>query len=396
MRNDDRGVDGGSAEQERMEHHGHRHATYWPKATHVLLLRAATLDAPGAIAAWDAWRARVDIDRLDEASQRLIPLLAHNLKRCGIGNPPLGRYTRLVEHTWASNQRRFAQLAPTLAALTGIGIPVMLLKGMALALHHYDHPGLRPMDDVDLLVPASRAAAAIDWLHAHGWESPFTAGDLDIVHSRPFTSADGRQIDLHWHALQELAGTESDAAPWGRAGQATKHGVVMAVMAPEDLLLQVIVHGARWSAAPPIRWVADAAAILSRAGERFDWTRLMDVAREHALGLPLGHGLEFLHDGIGLPIPGKVLETLRAYRPTRFERVEQRMREWTSPLLGGFPFVVCQHLRHSRHKPAWVQLTRLPGYVQRAYGLPSVSRVPASLWRRAIRRVRLSASPRAS
>ena len=58
--------------------------------------------------------------------------------------------------------------------LTAAGIPTLALKGAALVESVYDSLGQRPMNDLDILVPAGQAAAAAELLLAEGyrWAAP--------------------------------------------------------------------------------------------------------------------------------------------------------------------------------------------------------------------------------
>ena len=55
--------------------------------------------------------------------------------------------------------------------LNDASIPTILLKGMALSQRYYRDLGLRPMFDLDLLVPPQRAKAAYEILGPLGWTS---------------------------------------------------------------------------------------------------------------------------------------------------------------------------------------------------------------------------------
>jgi len=50
---------------------------------------------------------------------------------------------------------RVVELREVLAALAGAGLPVLLLKGAALAYTLYPEPHLRDRSDTDLLFPVS-------------------------------------------------------------------------------------------------------------------------------------------------------------------------------------------------------------------------------------------------
>ena len=66
-----------------------------------------------------------------------------------------------------------AELRPLLRAWAQAGIPVMLMKGFALAEFEYGTPGERFYGDVDLLVPNDQdvIARAVHLAIAHGWRS---------------------------------------------------------------------------------------------------------------------------------------------------------------------------------------------------------------------------------
>ena len=69
-----------------------------------------------------------------------------------------GRRAHLT--AWQQNKTRLELLRSVVAQLREAGIPSLMLKGAALSLAFYRDPGLRPMRDVDLLVPKERSADA--------------------------------------------------------------------------------------------------------------------------------------------------------------------------------------------------------------------------------------------
>jgi hypothetical protein len=131
-----------------------------------LLLRAALLDGPTALDAWQAWKSNIDIDTLDPGSYCLLPLLYRNLQRHTIVDPLMDRFKGVYRKTWYQNQVLFHHMAGVLRALHAAGIPAMLLKGAALIQLHYTDAGLRPMADFDVLVPREQAMPAIEVLRA--------------------------------------------------------------------------------------------------------------------------------------------------------------------------------------------------------------------------------------
>ncbi len=78
---------------------------YWPTEDQSLLLRAGLLSGDAAIEAWHQVEPRLDLQRLDQASRRLLPLVYANLRRHA---PSAGRLADLREAystTWLWNQR---------------------------------------------------------------------------------------------------------------------------------------------------------------------------------------------------------------------------------------------------------------------------------------------------
>ena len=143
----------------------------WPSPVQVLLLRAALLDGAAAHAAWAGWKRATSLEAIDPGSYRLLPLVYRNLLRAGVDGPLLATLREVYRDTWYRNQLALRDLAASFRALDAAGIPLMLLKGLALSHVYYRDLGLRPMDDVDLLVPVEHAPAAAAVLHGLGWRS---------------------------------------------------------------------------------------------------------------------------------------------------------------------------------------------------------------------------------
>src|SRR3569623_2116733 len=111
--------------------------------------RLAGLDA----AAWD------DLARIG-AYHRLEPLLHWQLERRhqGLPVPPAIRAQWKAAFV-ASSRRQLGtqyEIRTLSRSLTAAGIPSILLKGAFLAFHAYPDPALRPLRDIDILVPDGR------------------------------------------------------------------------------------------------------------------------------------------------------------------------------------------------------------------------------------------------
>lgn len=103
-------------------------------------------------------------------------------------------------------------------ALSGAGIPVIVLKGIAYEQALHNLPGSRPTADVDLLVPADRRRAAFAVLDRLGFEPRAAAAGFDDAdyHEVAWQRSDV-EVDLHM-ALAPVVRYRIDYDDvWGRA-----------------------------------------------------------------------------------------------------------------------------------------------------------------------------------
>ncbi len=234
-------------------HAGAPPPAWLPSGLDQQFLAVALFDDDRAAQAWERLRPELDLDEVNWDQHRLLPLVERGLRRAGVHDPDLPRLKGIHRQTWSRNQLLLNRTAPALGALAGAGIPTMVLKGGALGLRYYDDLGLRPMADLDVLVPFDLAVAATDVLIELGYESrPLTRTHQLDHHGRPAAQPDGGgQIDLHWQ-LNMAMGRSGPPDRWSDdfwaaavdldvAGHATQ------MPCPADLLLHVCVHGAGWS-----------------------------------------------------------------------------------------------------------------------------------------------------
>ena len=206
----------------------------------------------------------------------------------------------------------------------------MLLKGAAL-LPLLDDPGLRPMTDLDVLVPESARARAMDLLTDAGLRpvAGLSRGWIEwvLMPATPgygFGTSQHHQINLHWHSLHESRQPGADAELWAGAYRPiTMVGVQTRVPDPADQLLHSICHGLRWDLRPTYRWVVDASRLLARP---LDFDRLVEQACRRRLTVPAAAGLAYLSAVLGGPIPPSALRALKRRRGSLLERAEWRAR----------------------------------------------------------------------
>jgi hypothetical protein len=299
----------------------------WPTPDQELLLGACLRTGPDAIDAWRRWRSRVDLDDVDDASFRLLPLLYRALQRHGVGDD-VARLAGVYRWHWVRTQLQVRAAARVLDRLAAAGVPTLVLKGGAVGARYYGDHGVRPMDDLDVLVPPAYAAGALAALHADGWRPRRSdvVHRLQFRHSADLQHADGGAVDLHWRVFNEFTGArDEDAASWDAAEPLRLAGRDTRALCPTDELLLACAHGLRWSPVAPIRWLVDVATICSAAGARLDPERLRRTAVARNLVAPVTETAGWLRDVLGLPLP-PALDGIATARPRRRDRWAHRVR----------------------------------------------------------------------
>lgn len=294
-----------------------------PSPAQLLVLHAALDEGPGALRAWRRWREEVEFDDVDHGSTRLLPLVYRNLPTGSFDPEVAGRLKGLYRRSWSHNQMIFRRAAEALGTLREAGIETLVIKGASLALLSYGDVGVRPMDDIDVLVPLERAAEAIAALSGAGW-SPDHEDPLawtQVHHSLGFAGPGQGNVDLHWFSLWQPA---DDARLWRAAVPLELAGARTLAPRAEDQLLLACVHGTPWSPLPPFRWIADAVTVIRSAGEELDWELLVAEARRRRLTVAVGAALAYLREELGAAVPGSALAELDAVPASRHERAAFR------------------------------------------------------------------------
>lgn len=354
-----------------------------------LLLRAALLKGEGAVESCRQWKSSVNVERLDPASHRILPLLYRNLLTHGVSDPSMGIYKGVYRQTWYKNQLLFHTLASVLRSFGSAGIETIVLKGAALTVLNYKDHGLRPMNDCDVLIHADRVSDAINLLRELGWKpmnfEP-TEEYISVRHAHGFMNGKGQEFDLHWHVMSQSRDMDADNDFWDGAITVNINGVATRALNPTDQLLHVCIHGARWNYIPPFRWMADAMMVLSTSSG-IDWDRVIAQAEKRRVVLPLRDSLNYLLHVVDAPVPADVLRNIQAMPVPRIEYMEYKINvsprtRWTAAL-----DLWCQHSRLMKNGNLLHRLVGFPIFLQRMWGrslwkLPFFGLLKVMTWRK--------------
>src|SRR4051812_47965462 len=252
---------------------------------HDLLLSTLRGDLParaGGVFSLTAeqWRAVVAL----AADYQLAPLLYSKVRDLPAGTVPADVETGLKNAhrlTAAANMRLYHELRGMLRALAARSIPVIVLKGSYLAQAAYAHVALRPMRDIDLMVPRSRLPEALDCLWSLGYGGGTAEGGLahcaTAAHAAPLGKPGAPAGEMDW----EIEGPRSPFAVdldglWDRARRVQIAGADTLVLSPEDFLLHLCLHGTRhltrdWQDRTVLKSVCDIAHAVGAWGGELDW-----------------------------------------------------------------------------------------------------------------------------
>jgi len=269
--------------------------------------------------AWRQWRDTVDFETgVDPGSLRLLPLAFHNLYDKAAGNPVMNdpvmqRMKGIYRKSWSRNHFLFRKTARVLALLHGHGIPNMVLKGIPMSLLVYGNHAVRPMYDMDVMVPPDRTEQALEVLTKAGWtvRNPrLQRFLLKFGRSIDLVDREKDELDLHWHPVFEMHGGITGSDFWDHAVSLEVAGGKTLSLCPADQLFLTLVHGLRCNNEPPIRWVPDAMALMRLPEGSLDWDRLVDQSRKYRVVLPVRDALAYLVGRFDAPVPSPVLQAL--------------------------------------------------------------------------------------
>ncbi len=247
---------------------------------------------------------------------------------------PLARAARVraAQHMFREHQCRLI-----LAEIAAAGVPVLLLKGSALAYRIYPSAHLRECSDIDLLLPSRQAVAcAVAILGTLGYAPRDAAapGDLvafEVTCVRSGTERAGLEIDLHW----QLSSTPAFAFRYAWA-ELDASAIALPALAPDarglapvPAYLHACMHRVQNMAGgigDRLKWLYD----LHLLGQHFgtdDWQALADQAGARGLAGTCLAGLDAAARCFGGIAPGSVRRDLAT--AARGETLDpHRMHRW--------------------------------------------------------------------
>ena len=236
--------------------------------------------------------------------------------------------TRLEEERRATaldNLRRYGEFRRIARVLGEQNITVIALKGLHLAELVYGDISLRPMIDLDLLVPLAQRKRAIAALRSQGYAFEerklgfaFKDGQPDLMlvgkyHVGLVNRQAGTVVEIHWSLADPLHPYDPPLEDiWHNAVPAKLGDAETRVMSPEYLLLHVCAHLAyNHIFAFGLRALCDIAEIV-RAYPALDWIAVIERGRSHGWRIGVAAALRLARDHLGAEVPSEALAAIGA------------------------------------------------------------------------------------
>jgi hypothetical protein len=177
----------------------------------------------------------------------------------------------------------FFAAANVLRSLAEMQLPVIALKGLALAKDIYGDIALRPMSDIDLLLKQEDLVRAGRALLALGYEQEVPAWESTLKtyhHLPPFTKPGGTTIELHWTIVPPDSPLEVDLdGLWARAHVIQVDDVEVRAFSPEDLFLHLCIHACfHLQTGSDLIPLCDLAGVMKTYAEKIDWRTVIQRA----------------------------------------------------------------------------------------------------------------------
>lgn len=255
--------------------------------------------------------------------ERAVSVLWNDLtaeERSGLAREPANSFRALAAVEEFRMREMTSRLEDAVTVLGDGDIDVLLLKGCALVRDAggYREVRQRPMFDLDLLVEGGRAREARDLLVAGGWrwrEDEFPESMYrEHCHLPPLEHAGGpgTVLELHTGLFPDghpFAFGVEDLTTGSRAVDVGGHEA--RVPEPVAHLVYICLHFAWSHTLTRAAWrTFRDVAVLSR-DERFDWDRVLALARRSRGGSCCYWTLRLARELGGIHVPTAVLEELR-------------------------------------------------------------------------------------
>ena len=292
-----------------------------------LLLQACILKGRIAIAAWEEWKASVDIEVLDNSSNAMLCQLYHNLSANQVQDGHMGRLKGVYKRNWYHNQLLVKKLQTILQVFQQARIPIVVLGDLIIATAYSDNLGQIPVNGLHFLVHPADGQKAIAILAELGWnqinltKSVMNEWDLRLE----FEDSSGLHSSLQGHLFWAIPQEYTDKELWDSTLAYSIGDVTTLMLSPTDLFLHLAMRTFYRGGNSTVHLLVNAMLILQQPELKIDWIKLIAQAQKYRAILPVKNILILLQQLFERSIPHWVLPALNQMPMARQELCKYRV-----------------------------------------------------------------------
>ena len=245
------------------------------------------------------------------------------------------------------NEKNFEELGVLSQLFAQAEIPIVALKGVCFALTIYPDVGLRPMGDIDVLIPSSRLTDAVQIAKTLGYTDgkPEVAPGLrNLLNHEVCLQKTGllsTTLELHKGLVASKAFSYAVPVNWfwtqteplADATQTRFQNLLMLTPVAQVLYAAVhavLQHGGQHT---PLCWYYDLDQLMRHYDERMDWELLLSQAKTFEWGTALGTALSMTCSYFETPIPDGVRTSLLKHTDRHQQLVAFKQTHFTTHIL---------------------------------------------------------------
>jgi hypothetical protein len=322
----------------------------------------------------------------------LAPLLYASLEQYNSTLKPPSAVTEMLElayyQTKTTNWLMFQELGELLARFEQEQIPVVLLKGAALANTLYPRIALRPMGDLDMLIYLADAPRVRDILTARGLAPGLEPAENfypNFSYDQAFERCGERPltVEAHWH-LFKLPYYQNRIPIewfWQRTMPMRVNDQPARLFTPEAQIVHLAAHAVLHHHGDSLLASYDLALVLVRYRDQINWEEVIASAHSFGLSRIVDSNLARVRDEWGVFVPDDVCARL-AHSSSVRERILFAIN--TAPRVEARDVWDGMNLRGVKAKLLYFCHTLFPShaYMRKRYGIAATRALPLHYLRR--------------
>jgi Uncharacterised nucleotidyltransferase len=228
------------------------------------------------------------------------------------------------------NMKLATDLGEVMGALQGAGVRALTFKGPTTSLQLHGDVGIRPSNDLDVLVPPDALNEAMRLVTGLGFrrDPKFDLRDMEpnLAHHIAYLRG-GTTLEVHVRLFSNAGfANESFDVLWPGRRPCTIPGGPVATLDVGRQALHLALHGS-WHGFGCLKWLADIGALLNDSAE-ISWTDLLEDAEHSEWRRPLLLALHLASEALELPLSPAVEERVTADKRFLDRKASTCVRRW--------------------------------------------------------------------